>query len=125
MQATVAHVSFNGQCVDAFQLYAEALGGRIASVSMLVGARQVRHAVLHLDGLTLIGHDRLAEAAHAGEPGHALAINLGCAQRASQAFADLADEGFIVKALQPTESGQGLGLVVDRFGILWTVLTQW
>lgn len=128
MRQAVAYISFNGQCVDAFRFYAETLNGHVESVTICTDhsrrgvPRRVRHAVLHLDGLTVVGQDGLSEPSCPNKYRFALTMEIPCAQKASAAFLALAQEGIVINPLQSID-GNRLGLVIDQFEILWTVLS--
>lgn len=132
MQQTVAYISFNGQCVDAFQFYAETLGGSVESVLLfsdctrqehfpMAQAKQVRHAVLQLEGLTLLGCDSPPAPIRASGHRHALSIDFRCGQRGMTAFMALAKDGLVITSFQSMGAAKGVGTVIDQFGILWTV----
>lgn len=135
VQQAVAYLNFGGQCVEAFRFYAEALDGRVESVltfndappcerSPMAQTSRVRHAVMHLEGLTLMGCDGLTDQANANNYRFALTINVPCCQRAMNAFMALAEEGFVVRAFQSMGTSMGFGTVIDQFGMLWTVVSS-
>lgn len=135
MQQAVAYLNFGGQCVEAFRFYAETLDGRIESVTTfndspfgdhlpMAQANKVRHAVMHLEGLTLMGCDGLADHANLSHYRFALTINLPCHQRAMKAFMALAEDGFVIRAFQSMGASRGFGTVIDQFGMLWTVVNS-
>lgn len=127
MRQAVAYVSFNGQCVDAFRFYAETLNGHVESVTICADharhgqPKRVRHAVLHLDGLTIVGQDGPSKPPSPNQYRFALTMEMPCTQKANAAFLALAHEGIIINQLQPFD-GNRLGLLIDQFEILWTIM---
>jgi PhnB protein len=133
MQQAVAYLNFGGQCVEAFRLYAEVLGGHIESIETfrdgqisevlpLAHANRVRHAVMHLDGLTLMGCDGLPGQDARDGFNFALTLDVPDIQVANAAFMTLSEGGTVVTSFQSNDLGRSVGTVYDQFGMLWTIV---
>jgi PhnB protein len=126
-----AHLSFQGQCKDAFEFYAKLFGGKIvfmqtwgeSPLAKQVPAErlhEVLHATLRLDKQELLGAD--AGVNYARPQGFALVIEPFDATEAERWFAGLAAEGGTVEMpLQETFWAARYGVVRDRFGIPWEI----
>ena len=125
------HLSFDGQCEEAFKFYQQCLGGNIQTM-MTWGdspmADQVPsechdriiHATLIAGGTTLMGAD--APPDRYEEPrGFAVAIQVNDPADAERIFAALSEDGTVTMPLQQTFWTVRFGMLVDRFGIPWMV----
>lgn len=123
------HLSFHGNCEEAFRFYAEALQG---SVSLLMtwgnspmaaqvppeSHSKVMHATLKFPGGRLSGADALP-GAWQRPGGFEVLLNLSDFATAERIFNRLAEDGSVRMQLQSTFWTEGFGMVTDRFGIPW------
>ncbi|MEK8047455.1 VOC family protein [Ideonella margarita] len=125
------HLTFDGQCENAFRAYQSILGGELTTLltfgdSALAAqvpeswATKILHATLSLEGQELLGSDAFPNEA-AGHQGFAITLSLSDPLRAQNAFAQLADQGHIKMPLQPTFWAALFGVVIDRFGVTWEI----
>ncbi len=124
------HLSFNGQCKEAFEMYARCLGGEIVFLQTWgespMGstfpdlANQVIHATLMVGDQRLTGVDTLASD-YRKPQGFTVQVNLTDAAEAERIFATLAEGGAVPLALQKTFWAERYGLVTDRFGTPWEI----
>lgn len=124
-------LSFNGQCEAAFKLYERCLNGSIAF--MLTwgdspaaadappgwGAK-IYHATLKVGDAAIIGGDPPPDRYQ--EPrGFELVLQMDDPIAAERVFRDLAEGGTVGMPLQETFWASRFGVLVDRFGIRWSI----
>jgi PhnB protein len=125
------HLSFNGQCEEAFKFYQKCLGGTIQTM-MTWGespmadqvASELRdkiiHATLIVGESTLSGGD--APPDQYEEPrGFAVTIQVTDSADAERVFHALAEGGKVTMPIQQTFWTVRFGMLVDKFGIPWMV----
>ncbi len=126
-----AHLYFRGNCREAFELYADTLGGRIA-FALTYGESpaaaqcppamrdQIIHARLEFGGEALLGCDAPPDR-YMKPQGFSVAVLVPGPRDAERIFGALARGGETVMALAPTFWSQKFGMCVDRFGTPWMV----
>lgn len=122
------YLSFDGNCLEAFQFYERCLGGKI-TFKMTYGempgqhnvpADRIAHITLTVDKQTLNGADSSAE--HYRKPhGFSVAISVTDPAQADRIFGELAEGGSVQMPIQETFWAQRFGMVTDRFGTPWMV----
>ncbi|HEV2287481.1 MAG TPA: VOC family protein [Candidatus Acidoferrales bacterium] len=127
----IAHVNFNGNCEEAFNLYAQALGGKIQSISRYSDApgrqdvppewgSKVMHVMLVAGDQTLMGCD--APPSHYHTPaGIIVTIQLNDIAATERIYNALTEGAKISMPLQETFWSPRFGMFTDRFGIPWMV----
>src|SRR5277367_1151185 len=121
------YLSFNGQCAEAFQFYAECLGGKVEATFPYGGSpmakqvppewhNKVMHARVIVGGQELTGADSLP-AQHEQPKGFSVSIGFETPEKAERAFQALAEGGTVTLPFQKTFWSAGFGMLVDRFGI--------
>ncbi|HOX27167.1 MAG TPA: YciI family protein [Candidatus Krumholzibacteria bacterium] len=123
------YVLFRGDCREAFEFYADCLGGRIemmlthgespAAKDTAPGWRdKILHAQLRLGSWTLMGSDAPPE--HYSTPqGFSVQVSLPDARQGEITFKRLAEGGTIRMPFEKTFWVERFGMLVDRFGIPW------
>jgi PhnB protein len=130
-------LSFNGQCAEAFADYARIFNGTIvfqmkyrdspaAAEVPATWQDKLYHATLTIAGITVLGSDVLPadhRAISLDSPlvGAALVVNPDGRDEADRIFAALAAEGVVKMPLQETFWAAAFGVVVDRFGVEWSI----
>jgi PhnB protein len=124
------HLSFKGECEDAFQSYARCLGGTITMMlkygeSPIAAdtpalADKVLHATLQLDGQRLTGADVPSDR-YVKPQGFALQLNIDDPSEAERIFNALAEGGMVQFPLQQTFWAERYGMVIDAFGTPWEI----
>ncbi len=125
------YLNFPGTCEEAFNFYAQTLGGKIAAShrfgqSPMAGQvpadwhNKIMHTSLIANGQVLMGSD--------GTPdrfekvgGFSISLNLDTPEEADRIFAALADGGKTEMPIQETFWAKRFGMCTDRFGIPWMV----
>ena len=121
------HLTFAGQCAEAFRFYERVLGGRDLRTMRWGDAPGggdmppdwIVHASLTLGSYELMGADVAAER----EAPRGFFVYFAVDERADaeRIFTALADGGRIVMPLQATFWSPCFGVVVDRFGTPWEI----
>jgi PhnB protein len=125
------HLTYNGQCEAAFQLYERCLGGKI--VTMLTWGNspmadqvpadwrvKIVHATLAVGESVLYGADVLPEQYHPPSGIH-LVLGLDDPAEAERIFEGLSEGGTVQMPLQKTFWAVRFGTLLDRFGISWEI----
>ncbi|HVI10025.1 MAG TPA: VOC family protein [Candidatus Binatia bacterium] len=125
------HVSFNGNCEEAFKFYEKALNGKITFLMNYDGTpaagqvpadwgKKVIHAALSVNGGTLQGCDAPPDR-YEKPQGFSVALDVKEAPEAERAFKALSEGASICMPMQETFWAQRFGMLTDRFGIPWMV----
>ena len=126
------YLNFNGNCAEAFDLYAKVLRGKDLNVmtfgQMPPGAGQisesekkmVAHARFTVGGDTIMGSDAPGERYNKPQ-GYAVNISVDTPEEADRIFAALADGGNVGMPIVETFWAKRFGMVTDRFGTHWMV----
>jgi PhnB protein len=127
-----AYLSFNGNCAEAVQFYAQALG---AEVETLLRVRdtpmapdsppevqdQVMHAYLvHPGGFSLMAGDSMGMP-YSGVHGVSMTLNYDTVAEARAAFEALSVGGTVTMPLAEAFWADIFGMLTDRFGVPWIV----
>jgi PhnB protein len=132
------YLNFEGRCEEAVEFYKRKLG---AEVSMLMHnsdapgdahggcptpppADKVMHAALQIGGSVLMATDGMCQ----GTPnfqGFSLSLTAANDAEATRLFEALASEGGnVTMPIAPTFFASRFGMVTDRFGVGWMVLSM-
>lgn len=128
----VPYLSFNGDCRQAFQFYAEVLEGEIVAMfshgetpaAEYVSREwqdKIMNAHLVADGAEIMGADTPPEMGPASKSGFSVAIQLDDDARAERIFKALAEGGTVIMPLEGTFWARKFGMVTDRYGTPWMV----
>jgi PhnB protein len=125
------HLSFNGNCEEAFRFYAACLGGKV-TLLLTYGESplaaqvppeshpKILHANFESRGNRLTGADVLAGTYHKPQ-GFSILLNLADDGDAERIFGALSRDGDVLIPLQQTFWASRFGECVDRFGTPWTI----
>jgi len=131
------YLFFDGRCEEALEYYKTALG---ASVQMLMrfdespeapppdkvapgSGRKIMHASFTIGDTEVMASDGYAK----GQPefkGFSLSIRTRSEAEADRVFAALADGGQVQMPLAKTFFASSFGVVADRFGVSWMIVTE-
>jgi PhnB protein len=128
------YLHFNGQCEEAFQLYAKVLGGKIAAlfthggtpVASQVPAEwhsKVMHAHLAFGDQAILGTD-VPPSMYQKPTGFSVSVSVKDPAEAERIFTALSDGATITMAIQQTFWSPRFGMLTDRFGIPWMINTD-
>jgi PhnB protein len=127
-----AHITFSGDCREAFELYARCLNGKILTMltygETAAGEHvpaewrsKIMHATLTMDGnIVLYGADLTADRYQAPRGFH-LAIGIPDPNEAQRIFAGLSHGGSVQMPLEKTFWAVLYGMFTDRFGVSWEI----
>lgn len=126
------YLNFDGNCKEAFEFYAQYLGGEIramipfgetpASEHVSPEAHdRIMHAHLEVGDYALMGSDSTPEHPHEGIKGSYVSVNVDEPAEAERIFQALAENGEVEMPIQETFWAQRFGMTVDRFGVPWMV----
>jgi len=125
------YLSFNGQCEEAFKLYAQCLHGKIEFL-MTYDSRpaefpvppewhkKIMHATLSVGDQILQGAD-VMPGGYQKPQGFTLTLGLKDVAEAERIFKALAEKGTVGMPLQETFWAARFGMLTDRFGIPWAI----
>lgn len=125
------HLSFGGQCQDAFQFYERCLGGKVNTM-LTYGdspmANQVPpefrgkivHATLTVGDNVLYGADVVPEQ-YRSPKGFHLTLGIQEPAEAERIFNELSQNGTVQMPIQKTFWAVLFGVLTDRFGISWEI----
>jgi PhnB protein len=124
------HITFNGNCEEAFTFYAQLFGGSI-TIRMTYAESPMadmmppdqRHKLIHagvaFQGQEITGDD--GPGPYKTPQGIMLTLNLADPPEAERIFTALAQGGKITVPLGETFWAVRFGMLVDRFGVPWMV----
>ncbi|MGE3771526.1 MAG: VOC family protein [Gammaproteobacteria bacterium] len=133
MSNPIPYLFFDGNCAEAMQFHADALGGKLESLvrgrdsplaEQLEGRLDlVLHAHVSLPGGgAFFGGDAGCGAApYEGIKGVTLTLNYATVAEAERAFATLSVGGKVTMPLQPTFWAKIWAMFVDRYGTPWMI----
>jgi PhnB protein len=131
MQQFVTYLFFNGNCQEAFEFYAKALGGKIEAMLPHAGTpaeghvppefgSKIMHAMMKVGDGALMASDAMPD--HYAKPqGFSVSYQTTTPEDAERAFAALAEGGSVQMPIGPTFWASRFGMCVDRFGIPWMI----
>jgi len=125
------YLSFKGDCEPAFRTYAQCFGGTVGELFRYGGspmedqvppdwADRVMHGSVTIGGQVLMGADT-APLQYEAPRGISLALHIKGAAEGERIFNELAVGGTIVVPMEKTFWAERFGVVVDRFGINWSL----
>jgi PhnB protein len=130
------YLFFNGRCAEAIEFYRKTVNAEVAMQMHYKDAppeviaqqpdpektaNQIMHARLRIGTATVM----LADGPSSGKyDGFALALNTKSATEAERYFTGLAVGGKVDMPLGKTFFSPAFGMLTDRFGIKWMVLTE-
>ncbi len=125
------YLFFDGRCDEAVEFYRKALGAEVNTLLRFKDGpephepgseNKVMHGSLRIGDTTVMVSDGHAK----GRPsfqGFALSISARNDATAERLFAALADSGQVQQPLTKTFFSSRFGMVTDRFGVQWMVIT--
>lgn len=125
------YLSFDGQCEAAFRFYEQCLDGRLGPVFHYAGSplaeevppdwqEKVMHGSVVLGDQVLMGADA-APGRYERPQGFSLSLQIQIPAEAERIFSALATDGTVVMPLERTFWAERFGMLVDRFGIPWSI----
>jgi PhnB protein len=123
------YLYFGGRCQEAVDFYRGAVGAEVVALTRFADAPgvpappgagdKVMHAILRIGATTVLASD-----GSGGEPGFkgfSLSLSVPEEAEADRLFAALAEGGQVQMAPHRTPFAARFGMLVDRFGVHWTI----
>jgi len=131
------YLFFNGRCEEAVKFYTKAIGATDVELLRFKDAperpppgavpagfeNKVMHGTFRIGETMVMVSDGHQEAPAAFQ-GFGLAITVATEADARRVFNGLTDGGTVVQPLGKTFFSPGFGMVTDRFGVLWMIVTM-
>jgi PhnB protein len=128
------YLAFAGNCREAFTRYQQIFGGELMlmdATEMPEGSdvpagkeRWIVHGALQVDGQLLMGADDITGSFDGQNRGMCTNVTVAEVGRAKEVFEALAEGGQVQMPLAETFFSPGFGMLVDRFGTPWMVVTD-
>jgi PhnB protein len=124
------HLSFNGNCEEAFAFYEKALGAK-TTMKMLYGEspmakdmppgieKKVMHARLNVADKIIMGADAMCN--YEKPAGFSVTLSPEDPVEAEVIFKALAEGGTVRMPMEETFWAQRFGMLTDRFGVPWMI----
>lgn len=139
------YLSFEGRCEEALNFYQKALGAQLGMVMRNsdmpadaaaesspgdgclpesgIPADKIVHAAFTVGGSTVMATDGM-NSGKADFKGISLSLQVDTEAEAHRLFAALADGGQVQMPLSKTFFSPAFGMVADRFGVTWMLVTN-
>ena len=129
-----AYLTFDGRCEEALEFYKKSVGAEVTSLLRWKDspdaemqpppgyAEKVMHASFRIGETELMADDGM-EAKKAEFKGMTLALSAANDADAKRLFEALADGGSVQMPLAKTFWSSAFGMLTDRFGVPWMVMT--
>jgi PhnB protein len=125
------YLVFSGRCEEAFDFYANVLGGKIVAKVPHAGTpaeghvpeewkSKLMHAHLTVGDQVLMGSDAPPDRYEAPK-GFSVSLQIDDSADGQRVFNALAEGGMVRMPFQETFWARGFGMLVDRFGIPWMI----
>lgn len=133
MPAVQPYLMFNGRCAEAIDYYTRTLGAKAEMVMRVKDAPEpvpgmapdkVMHACLSFGSTSVMASDCADKEAAPRFEGFSLAFTAADDADAKRRFEALADGGRVVMPLAKTFFASSFGVVADRFGVSWMIVTE-
>jgi PhnB protein len=115
------YVFFQGRCEEALEFYRDAID---ATCTIIARAEaKVAHAVIQVGDSVILASDGQGDS-QAVFSGFSLSLTASDDEEAERLFAALADGGTIQVPMMSTPFASRMGLLADRYGVPWMVVSQ-
>ena len=126
------YLYFDGRCEEAVDFYVKTVGAEVAALvrfkdggapSAPGTADKILHAELRIGDTKVMASDGECR----GKPsflGFTLALSVATIEEAERLFAALGKDGRVQLPLAPTPFAARFGMLFDRFGVSWSVVSQ-
>jgi PhnB protein len=125
------YLSFRGECEDAFNFYAECLDGKVGELFRYAGSplanevpadwrNKVMHGSVRIGDAVLMGADSAPDQ-YEKPQGFSLSLHMTSTAQAERIFERLVNGGRVLMPLEKTFWAARFGVLVDRFGVSWSI----
>jgi PhnB protein len=115
------YVYFQGRCEEALEFYRSAIGADATVVARF--ENKVGHAVLRIGDTVVLASDGQGDG-QLQFGGFSLSLSASDEAEAERLFAALSDGGIVQVPMAATPFASRLGLVADKFGVPWLVVSE-
>ncbi|QQS40284.1 MAG: VOC family protein [Acidobacteriota bacterium] len=130
MKKLVPHITFNGVCEEALNVYKDAFEGKIEFAQRYGDSPMadqvpeewsdnIMHATFTADGVHFMAADSMPGHEAAETSNIDLSIDFDSKERQVEVFEKLAKDGKVLLPLQDMFWGSHFGMIKDRFGVGW------
>ncbi len=127
MKAIQPYLTFNGNCREAMEFYAQALGGKLEMTTyaeapgapMADAANRIMHARITDGDAVLMASDMPPGKTELPVSGFSLSVICESREEEERLFAAMSEGGNVTMPLQDTFWGAHFGMLHDKFGIRW------
>lgn len=128
IQAATAYLNLNGRADEAITHYGRALGATVQTLMRFgdmdphcpeARRQSVMHAVLTLDGGTVMLSDGDSDGTPPGMGPVSVALSMNDPAQAHHAIGVLGEDGHVMQPLIDAPWGALFGMVSDKFGVHW------
>lgn len=127
------YLFFNGRCEEALEFYRKFLGAEVTALMRFKDSpeksgvhnaeNKIMHANFRIGDTQIMASDGSGDSGPVFE-GFALTLNVNTEAEADRLFSALSDGGQVRMPLAKTFYSPRFGMVTDRFGVLWMILTE-
>jgi len=131
--AVIPYIHFDGRCAEALTAYAAIFGSPEPELSRYgdtpgatfddAGAARVMHGEVMLDGAPLYASDFPPGIPADPQQGMSVTVTMTEVARGAQIHAGLMDGGTEIQPFGETFFSPGFGMLKDRFGTHWIIMT--
>ena len=131
------YLNFNGNCRDVFEFYRSVFGGEFAMIQTFRDAPpefsvaeseldMVMHVSYPIGSSVLMGSDMPSQFAPTPVVGNnfSIAVGLESREEADRVFNGLSQGGSVSMPMQDMFWGSYFGMLTDKFGISWQVVSE-
>lgn len=126
------HLSFDGNCREAFEFYQRHLGGEITAMMTWADAPfadevapaihdRIMHACLTFGEHALLGTDATEQNPYEEIKGVCVVINNPDPEEADRVFQALSEDGRVNMPMEETFWARRFGMTTDRYGVSWMI----
>ena len=123
------YLTFNGNCEQALEFYAQCLGGKVQFMqrygeSPMAGKgpdEKIMHTSIKIGNSVIMACDNVFEDQNPTTVGNNISLAIGGSdvKAAETTFEKLSDGGTVTMPMQETFWAERFGMLVDKFGINW------
>jgi PhnB protein len=127
------YLYFDGNCAEAMRFYQSVLGGELSllpasdapeGVPFPRSSEKMMHSKLELEGAIIMASDWLATGPYPRMGGFSVTLEVPTTSEAKTLFDKLAGGGKVTMPFEKTFYSDGFGMLVDRFGTPWMVMSE-
>lgn len=129
------YLTFNGNCEEAMNFYADVLGGEISMMMRFSEApngssfpkeihNKIMHCTLECNGIIIMGSDNTGQMPFNQGNNYHLSLNIKSEDEAYAIYKSLAEGGKELMPFQEVFWGGKFGMLVDKFGVQWMVSSE-